>query len=359
MPPLPKSCPDLPGRVRFNSERVGVRMKSALLLGAGALLAVSGTAASAETLQEALANAYRTNPSLTGARAGLRALDEGVPQAKALGRPTFSVTTGLNQSFKGIGRLDLGGRALSVDGDVNVPVFQGGRVRSAIKAAESRIEAGRSDLRSVEAQTFVDVVAAYLEVIRAQRVVELNDSQVRVLSTNLQATRDRFEVGDLTRTDVAQSEARLAGAQSSLTAAQGALTVAREAYLRVVGNLPKDLAPPTLLPTLPQSADEAVGVALENNPDILSAKRPRRPRAIRCRARRPKGCRPCRRQSAQATTIICTRWMMPWACRVPRLIISRKAAGLACPCGCRCIRVVWWARACGRRGRRNRRRWNR
>ena len=272
MPPLPKSCPDLPGRVRFNSERVGVRMKSALLLGAGALLAVSGTAASAETLQEALANAYRTNPSLTGARAGLRALDEGVPQAKALGRPTFSVTTGLNQSFKGIGRLDSGGRALSVDGDVNVPVFQGGRVRSAIKAAESRIEAGRSDLRSVEAQTFVDVVAAYLEVIRAQRVVELNDSQVRVLSTNLQATRDRFEVGDLTRTDVAQSEARLAGAQSSLTAAQGALTVAREAYLRVVGNLPKDLAPPTLLPTLPQSADEAVGVALENNPDILSAK---------------------------------------------------------------------------------------
>src|SRR3546814_1374815 len=82
-------------------------------------------------------------------------------------------------------------------------LFQGGKVRSAIKSAESRIDAGRADLRSVEAETFVDVVAAYLEVLRAKQVVELNDNQVRVLGTNLQATRDRFEVGDLTRTDVA------------------------------------------------------------------------------------------------------------------------------------------------------------
>lgn len=249
-----------------------MRMKSALLLGACLLLAGGGSAASADTLQQALAEAYRTNPSLTGARAGLRALDEGVPQAKALGRPSLAVTTGFTQSFKGIGTLDSGGRSLTVNGDIAVPLFQGGKVRSAIKSAESRIDAGRADLRSVEAQMFVDVVSAYLEVIRAERVVELNTNQVKVLGTNVQAAKDRFEVGDLTRTDVAQSEARLAGAQSSLTAAQGALTVARENYLRVVGKPPENLEAPPPLPSLPPSTDVAVDTALQNNPDILSAK---------------------------------------------------------------------------------------
>src|SRR3546814_16167143 len=122
-----------------------------------------------------ISQTYRTNPSLTGARAGLRALDEGVPQAKALGRPTFAITSGLTQSFRGIGRLNSGGRSLTANGDIDIPIFQGGKVRSAIKSAESRIDAGRADLRSVEAETFVDVVAAYLAVLRAQQVVELTD----------------------------------------------------------------------------------------------------------------------------------------------------------------------------------------
>src|SRR3546814_11505420 len=95
-----------------------------------------------------------------------------------------------------------------------------------------------------------------MEGIRAEQVVELNENQVKVLGTNLQATRDRFEVGDLTRTDVAQSEARLAGAQSLLTAAQGDLIVARENYLRVVGTLPQELEPP---PPLPRPEGRRVG----------------------------------------------------------------------------------------------------
>ena len=249
-----------------------MRTKMKMLAGAALLAAAFTTAASADTLREALDQAYRSNPSLTGARAGLRALDEGVPQAKALGRPNFSVTTGLTQSFRGLGRLDSGGRSLTVNGDIDIPLFQGGRVGSAIRSAESRVEAGRADLRAIEAETFVDVVSAYLEVIRAEQVVELNENQVKVLGTNLQATRDRFEVGDLTRTDVAQSEARLAGAQSLLTAAQGDLIVARENYLRVVGTLPQELEPPPPLPALPPTATQAVDVALENNPDILAAK---------------------------------------------------------------------------------------
>src|SRR3546814_8738311 len=96
--------------------------------------------------REALDQAYRSNPSLTGARAGLRALDEGVPQAKALGRPTLSVTTGLTQSFRGLGRLDSGGRSLTVNGDIDIPLFQGGRVGSAIR---SRSEEHTSELQSL------------------------------------------------------------------------------------------------------------------------------------------------------------------------------------------------------------------
>src|SRR3546814_5240379 len=110
-------------------------------------------AASADTLREARDQAYRSNPSLTGARAGLRALDEGVPQAKALGRPTFAITSGLTQSFRGIGRLNSGGRSLTANGDIDIPIFQGGKVRSAIKSAESRIDAGRADLRRSEEHT--------------------------------------------------------------------------------------------------------------------------------------------------------------------------------------------------------------
>src|SRR3546814_9397020 len=169
MRPRPSGCPVSTARARSSSDPV-MHMKIELgrlrigILGAGILLVCGGAPASAASLREALAQTYRTNPSLTGARAGLRALDEGVPQAKALGRPTFAITSGLTQSFRGIGRLNSGGRSLTASGDIDVPLFQGGKVRSAIKSAERRIDAGRADLRSVEAEPFVDVVAAYLEV---------------------------------------------------------------------------------------------------------------------------------------------------------------------------------------------------
>ena len=97
-----------------------------------------------------------------------------------------------------------------------MPLYSGGRVRNSVRAANTRVEAGRADLRATEGDIFTEAVAAYMDVIRDRSIVELNQNQVRVLDTNLQATRDRFEVGDLTRTDVAQSEARLALARSSL-----------------------------------------------------------------------------------------------------------------------------------------------
>jgi outer membrane protein len=222
----------------------------------------------AQTLRDALVSTYASNPTIMAQRAQLRSLDEGVGIAKALGRPQISGTAGLNQD---VTRSQVAtGRNVSAGIDVSYPLFNGGRVRNSVAAANERVLAGRANLRATEGDVFTDAVASYMDVIRDRSIVDLNRNQVKVLETNLQATRDRFEVGDLTRTDVAQSEARLALARSNLAAAEGRLQGSEESYRRVIGVAPGDLAPPNPLPPLPRTADEAVDIALANNSDIAS-----------------------------------------------------------------------------------------
>ena len=127
-------------------------------------------------------------------------------------------------------------------------------------------------MRATESAIFSAVVGAYMDVIRDEAIVDLNRAQVGVLQVNLEATRDRFEIGDLTRTDVAQSEARLALATSSMEAARANLIRSKEIYIQLVGKAPEALEAPPPLPNLPDSPDAAVGVALENNPDLIAAK---------------------------------------------------------------------------------------
>lgn len=244
------------------------------LIGSAALLLTLPAPAAADTLREALLEAYATNPTLNAARSGLRAIDENVPIAAAEGRPTVSATGDYTEnvrrsanSFTSPSRI--GGATIGVE----LPIYQGGAVRNAVDAAERRVEAGRADLRSTEAQLFVEVVAAYLDVISNRTIVELNENQVEVLDTNLQATSDRFEIGDLTRTDVAQAEARLALARSRLDTARAELSAAEENYLRLVGSWPENLEPPPPLPDLPDSPDAAEDVAVVHNPDLISAQR--------------------------------------------------------------------------------------
>jgi outer membrane protein len=238
-----------------------------LLLGSLGLIA---SAAQAETLREALVKAYTTNPTLTGARAGQRATDENVPIAKARGLPGLDLsgayTENLQTSSSAAPTRQIGGRL-----NFDVPIYQGGAVRNAIRAADSRVDAGQADLRGTEAGVFSQVVGAYMDVLRDEAIVGLNRSQVKVLKTNLEATRDRFEVGDLTRTDIAQSESRLALAQSQLEGAESNLIASRERYVQLVGNEPGDLQQPPPLPNLPATADLAVNKALENNPDLIAA----------------------------------------------------------------------------------------
>ncbi|UAK23629.1 TolC family outer membrane protein [Sphingomonas nostoxanthinifaciens] len=238
------------------------------LLTGAALIAAP---ADATTLRDAFVQAYGTNPTLTAARAQQQAVDEYVPIAKAQSRVQVTGTVGVTQSTNGITTLTNGGRVFTGGVNLSYPLFQGGRVKNAINAAEARVVSGRADLQTVEGNTFTQTVQAYMDVIRDQSIVQLNVKQVRVLETNLQASRDRFQVGDLTRTDVAQSEARLSLARSTLATAQGNLTASRETYRRIVGSWPDKLDPPPPLPKLPASSDAAVEIGLQKSPSIQSA----------------------------------------------------------------------------------------
>ena len=222
-----------------------------------------------DTLREALAQTYQTNPTIMAERQSLRASDEDVALARSRGRPSVSTTAGLNTDVI-TDNLGVNTSNLTLGADVSVPLYAGGRVRNAVRAADTRVEAGRADLRATEGDIFTEAVAAYMDVIRDRSIVQLNENQVRVLDTNLQATRDRFEVGDLTRTDVAQSDARLALARSNLAIAQGRLQASEENYERVIGLPPGDLQPPNPLPTLPATPVQAAEVALANNADLAS-----------------------------------------------------------------------------------------
>ena len=241
----------------------------------------------AETLQGALAKAYASNPTLTGARAGQRATDENVPIQKAGGRPSADVQGSYSESLlKPTISFTSPQRTVNAQATLNVPIYSGGSVRNSVKAAEVRVEAGQAGLRGTEASIFSQTVAAYMDVIRDSAIVALNQANVNVLDVNLQATNDRFEVGDLTRTDVAQSESRLALARSDLQTAQANLITSRENYIALVGEAPDNLEPPPQLPGLPADPDVAVRVALNDNPDILAAKKQREARRYDVKAAR-------------------------------------------------------------------------
>ena len=246
-----------------------------LLLTGSLVAALAAGTASADTLREALLSTYETNPTITAQREALKATDATVAIARAAGRPQLSATAGVNRDLSRSGILETNahGPTLSVGADVSMPLFSGGRVSNSVKAAKTRVEAGRALLRGTEGDVFTQAVAAYMDVIRDRAIVELNHNNVRVLETNLQATQDRFEIGDVTRTDVAQSQARLELGRANLAISEGNEATSEQEYRRVIGHEPGDLAPPPPLPPLPKTPEQAVQIALANNPDIVAASR--------------------------------------------------------------------------------------
>lgn len=226
--------------------------------------------AHAETLSDAVAAAYSNNPQIAAARAQVRQIDENFVQAAALTRPNLNVQGSFSQDL--FENFTDAGRFWQARATLLQPVWQGGRIRAEKAAALARVEAARANLAAIEQQIIAQTVGAYADVLRTAEIVKLNENNVRVLEQQLRASRDRFEVGDVTLTDVAQSEARLAAAKANLDGAAGQAVVAVETYRQLTGLAPRALAPLPPLPAMPVSADEATERATSINPDLVAAR---------------------------------------------------------------------------------------
>ena len=231
----------------------------------------------AQSLDEALAQAYASNPRLLSERAALRAIDEGVPTALSGWRPTVEINGSVGKRYtanetESTGRVNSQ-NTLPAEAGINLsqPLYRGGATVAETEAAESRVLAGRSNLVDVEQQVLVAAGIAYMNVVRDQAVIALNINNEKVLERQLQATRDRFEVGEVTRTDVAQAEARLSEASASRIEAEGNLDISRANYRRVIGTPPGILKIPDISKgfPLPESLASAEAMALQRNPLVL------------------------------------------------------------------------------------------
>ena len=234
--------------------------------------------AAAESLGDAIALAYETNPTLQAQRAQQRATDEEWVQAESGLRPTVSVSGAYQYEHQKIS-IPSGAFSATIAGPVgnaiitvNQPIFTGGQATAKLDAAQADILAGRETLRRTEISVLQSVVGAYLDVRRDQEQLEISQDNVSVLSRQLDETTAKFNAGVLTRTDVAQSQARLAQARSQLAGAQSTLAQARAAYAAVVGQNPGELAPePPIAGLLPPTVDAAFDAAERDNPQLRQA----------------------------------------------------------------------------------------
>lgn len=236
----------------------------------------SSSSVHAETLAEALTEAYGTNPDLVAERARVRAVDEQVPQALSNWRPQLFLS-----GRYGVRRIDRESGA-GVDTErTDVPrsiglaitqnLFRGFRTQAETERAQNRVAAARSNLIGTEQNVLLEGVVGYVTVLRDTAVLDLRTNNVGVIEQQLQATRDRFEVGELTRTDVAQAESRLARAVADRTTAEANLETARAAYRKAIGRDPQQLQIPDLPPNLPSSEADALAAAANNNPNVVFA----------------------------------------------------------------------------------------
>jgi TolC family type I secretion outer membrane protein len=249
----------------------------AIGLAAVALSTVMGAGpTAAQTLTEALASAYTSNPQLLAQRALLRQTDEGVPQALSNWRPTVTFTGqgGIERgNFSSGGSRDVYStfETRSLDLRVTQPVYRGGRTEAQTRQAINLVQSARAQTFAVETTVFQAVSQAFFDVFRDQTLVEVNKNNENVLKKQLDATRDRFRVGEVTRTDVAQAESSLAQATANRIASEGQLEVSRAAYTHAVGHPPGRLILAKERPVLPATRDEALALAATNNPNVIAA----------------------------------------------------------------------------------------
>lgn len=266
----------MPARSRRTSRisTLAATASTVALVAAAALGTASGHAG-AESLREAMASAYKYNPRLDAERARLRATDEEVPRAMSGYRPRIFGEADVNFQNTNVrpdtpteGRTHPKGYALSLQQNL----FNGFQTTNAVREAEAGVRAGREGLRDTERSVLLEAVTAYVDVVRDAAVVKLQENNVQVLSRELKATQDRFDLGEVTKTDLAQAQARRAGAVSQLDLARANLKTSRAVYERIVGNPPSNLVDPGVPERLlPKTIEAALSTGENENALVVAA----------------------------------------------------------------------------------------
>ena len=238
----------------------------------------------ADTIEAALVRAYQGNPQLNAQRAQVRVTDENVPQALSGYRPKVALTASAgyqySDSLTNTGDLNVarsrpitGANApRSVGATITQTLFNGQQTANKTRAAESQVSGAREAMRALESTVLLSAATIYMDYLRDSAIVEVQKSNVRVLEQTLKQTRDRFNVGEVTRTDVAQSEAQLAAGKTQLLTAEANLTTTRSNFRRIIGNEPENLAPGSPVDRfLPQTLPAAVELSLIQNPNVTAA----------------------------------------------------------------------------------------
>jgi outer membrane protein len=265
--------------------RPTLKKTASRLLLAGMLGAVTGSPVLAQTMEAALGRAYSANPTLNAQRALVRATNENVPQALSGYRPRVTASADIGASItesdtpfnaqgtgsphnRNLSRTNPRGAGLQIDQNI----FDGGKTRSSVSQAESQVLGARATLRNTEQNVLLDAATSYMNVLRDTAILNLNRNNVEVLEEQLRQTKDRFQVGEVTRTDVAQAEARLSSAQSQAILAESNLKTSIARFRQNVGTEPKQLAPGRPVENLlPKSLPAALSVALQSHPAIIAA----------------------------------------------------------------------------------------
>jgi outer membrane protein len=239
----------------------------------------------ADTIDAALVRAYQNNPQLNAQRAQVRSTDENVPQALSGYRPKVAVTASAGYQYTDVNSTQGGSPTQLVRTEIhgaNPPrsagltvtqtLFNGQQTANRTRAAESQVSGAREALRVLEQSVLLSAATIYMDYLRDAAIVEVQNSNVRVLEQTLKQTRDRFNVGEVTRTDVAQSEAQLAAGRTQLLAAEATLTTTRANFRRIIGNEPAGLAPGSPVDRyLPGTLPAAVDLSLIENPNVTAA----------------------------------------------------------------------------------------
>jgi outer membrane protein len=250
------------------------------------LMAYSGsTPVLADTIEAALVRAYQNNPQLNAQRAQVRATDENVPQALSGYRPKVAVTASAGYQYTDVNTTQGGNATNLVRTEIhgaNAPrsagltvtqnLYNGGQTANRTRAAESQVSGAREGLRVLEQSVLLSAATIYMDYLQNSAILEVQKSNVRVLEQTLKQTRDRFNVGEVTRTDVAQSEAQLAAGKTQELTAEANLTTTRSNFRRIIGNEPQNLAPGSPVDRfLPSTLPAAVELSLIENPNVTAS----------------------------------------------------------------------------------------